>query len=192
MFREGTIIDKQDTEKLVVSLRNEEPFKVKMKGECIDRIFKNGVLIEEHVGHNLVVTSFLNLISYALKNSNGGIKYWAVGQGASSWDSNMPNPSLSDTQLTSEIGRVAISSSDITFLNSNGTTSTNPTNILQIKHTFGADDCNGTWREFGIFGGDASSTANSGIMMNKRHHAVITKTSDMTIERVMKFTLGLS
>ena len=192
MFREGTIIDKQDTEKLVVSLRNEEPFKVKMKGECTDRIFKNGVLIEERVGHNLVVTSFLNLISYALKNSNGGIKYWAVGQGASSWDSNMPNPSLSDTQLTSEIGRVAISSSDITFLNSNGTTSTNPTNILQIKHTFGADDCNGTWREFGIFGGDASSTANSGIMMNKRHHAVITKTSDMTIERVMKFTLGLS
>ena len=132
MFREGTIIDKQDTEKLVVSLRNEEPFKVKMKGECTDRIFKNGVLIEERVGHNLVVTSFLNLISYALKNSNGGIKYWAVGQGASSWDSNS------------------------------------------------------------IFGGDASSTANSGIMMNKRHHAVITKTSDMTIERVMKFTLGLS
>lgn len=192
MFREGTIIDRQDTEKLVVSLQNNESFDFKMKGECIDRIFKNGVLIEERVGHNLVVTSFLKLITYALKNSNGGIKYWAVGQGASSWDSNMPNPTLSEIKLTSEIGRVAISSSDITFLNSNGTTSSTPTNIIQVKHTFGTDDCNGTWREFGIFGGTATATANSGIMMNKRHHAVITKTSDMTIERVMKFTLGLS
>lgn len=192
MFGEGTIIDRQDTERLAISLQSKEPFGVKMKGECIDRIFKNGVLIEERVGHNLVVTSFLNLITYMLKNSSGGISYWAIGQGSSSWDSNMPNPVLSATKLTSEIGRVAISSSEISFLSSSGTTTSSPTNVLQIKHTFGTDECNGTWREFGIFGGNATATANSGILMNKRHHAVLTKTSDMTVERVMKFTLNLT
>ena len=66
-----------------------------------------------------------------------------------------------------------------------------PTNILQIKHTFGVNDCNGTWREFGIFGGNATTTANSGLLINKRHHAVITKTDEMTIERTMRFTLSL-
>lgn len=192
MFREGTNIDKQDTERLALSLQGKEHFGVKMKGECVDRIFKNGVLIEERVGHNLVVTSFLNLITYMLKNSSGGISYWAVGSGASSWDNNMPNPELSAIRLTNEIGRVAISSSDISFLNSSGNTTTSPTNVLQVTHTFGTSECNGTWREFGIFGGNATATANSGILMNKRHHAVLTKTSDMTVERVIKFTLSLT
>ena len=68
---------------------------------------------------------------------------------------------------------------------------TTPSNILQVKRVFGEDECNGTWREFGIFGGNATSAANSGIMINKRHHGVITKTSDMTVERVMRFVLNL-
>ena len=41
--------------------------KVKMTGECIDRIYKNGVLVDEIVGHNLVVSSFLNLVMCLLK-----------------------------------------------------------------------------------------------------------------------------
>ena len=192
MFGEGTIINRQDTERLSLSLQGKEPFGLKMKGECVDRIFKNGVLIEERVGHNLVVTSFLNLITYMLKNSSGGIGYWAVGSGVSSWDSNMPDPVSSATSLTNEIGRAAISPNDIVFLNVSGVSTESPTNILQVKHTFGTNECNGTWREFGIFGGNATATADSGIMMNKRHHAVLTKTSDMTVERVINFTLSLT
>ena len=80
---------------------------------------------------------------------------------------------------------------DISFLNANYRAVSTPTNILQIKHTFGSADCNGTWREFALFGGNASSAINSGIMINKRHHAIITKTSDMTVERTMRFTLNL-
>lgn len=168
--------------------------KVKMTGECIDRIYKNGVLVDEIVGHNLVVSSFLNLVMCLLKRQSGysGIQYWAIGSGATSWDSNTPSPSLDATKLTAEIGRSVINPSDIKFLNNNYEEVSTPTPIIQISHTFGTDECNGTWREFGIFGGNATASANSGIMINKRHHSVITKTTDMTIERIMRFTIKLA
>lgn len=166
---------------------------VHMVGEITDRIYKNGVLIEERVGHNLIVNSFLKLAMALLKGQSefSGIGYWAVGSGASSWDTNLPDPEINATVLTAEIGRVKIQPSEITFLDANYNPSANPTNILQIKHTFGTNDCNGVWREFGIFGGQASATANTGLMINKKHHKIITKTSDMTIERTMRFTLNL-
>jgi len=166
---------------------------VHMVGEITDRIYKNGVLVEERVGHNLIVNSFLKLAMVLLKGQPGfsGIGYWAVGSGASSWDTNLPDPEINATVLTAEIGRVKIQPSEITFLDANYNPSTDPTNILQIKHTFGINDCNGVWREFGIFGGQASATANTGLMINKKHHKIITKTSDMTIERTMRFTLNL-
>ena len=128
-----------------------------------------------------------------LKQQSGytGIQYWAVGSGAPSWDTNMPTPELTATRLTSEIGRVPISADELAFLDQDYRVVSTPTNILQISHTFGADDCNGVWREFGIFGGNATAVLNSGIMVNKRHHSVITKTEEMTIERIMRFTLSL-
>lgn len=165
-----------------------------MTGQITDRIFKDGVLVEERVGHNRIVNSVLPLIMGLLKKQSGytGISYWAVGSGASSWDTTTPNPDVTATQLTNEIGRVAIPASEMTFLTDAYEETTTPTNIIQIKHLFGTSDCNGTWREFGLFGGNATSTANSGFMVNKRHHDVLTKTSDMTIERTMRFTLTLS
>ena len=172
---------------------SKEGHQVHMTGEIIDRIHYADGHVEERVGHNLVVNSFLNLVMCLLKQQSGykGIQYWAVGSGASSWDSSLPNPDISATKLTSELGRVPIAASEIQFLNPNYNVVTTPTNILQISHTFGPTDCNGVWREFGIFGGNATTAANSGIMINKRHHAVITKTEEMTIERIMRFTLNL-
>ena len=166
---------------------------VKMTGQSIDRIFKNGKLVDEIVGHNLVVNSFLNLVMCLLKQQSGytGIQYWAVGSGAPSWDTSMPTPELTATRLTAEIGRVPITADELAFLDQDYKVVSTPTNILQISHTFGADDCNGVWREFGIFGGNATAVLNSGIMINKRHHSVITKTEEMTIERIMRFTLSL-
>jgi len=182
-----------DAERLAIRLCSGDPVNVSMTGQSIDRIFKRGELVEERVGHNLVVNTFLNLVMCLLKQQSGykGVQYWAVGSGASSWDSNMPSPGISATRLTSELGRVAISASDLSFLDANYNVVTTPTNILQIKHVFNEGDCNGVWREFGIFGGNATTSLNSGIMINKRHHAIITKTEEMTVERIMRFTLNL-
>ena len=174
--------------------KSNDTYNFHMTGEITDRIFKNGVLIEERKGHNLVVSSFVNLVMFLLKRQTGylGIQYWAVGSGASSWDTNTPTPELSATSLTAELGRVSISPSEIIFLDNDYNESATPTNIIQIRHVFGESDCNGTWREFGLFGGNATSAKNSGIMINKRHHEVLTKTADMTVERTMRFTLNMT
>lgn len=193
MIKDNVNMSQQDNEVLALKMMTGDYHDVKMTGQSIDRIFKNGKLVDEIVGHNLVVNSFLNLVMCLLKQQSGytGIQYWAVGSGASSWDTSMPTPELTATRLTAEIGRVPISADELAFLDQDYKVVSTPTNILQISHTFGADDCNGVWREFGIFGGNATAVLNSGLMINKRHHSVITKTEEMTIERIMRFTLSL-
>ncbi len=104
MFSENVAMNRHDAEKLAMKLQSGDLSGVHMTGESIDRIFnKDGELIEERHGHNLVVTSFLNLVMCLLKNQSGytGIQYWAVGSGADSWDSDMPTPSVSATLFTS-------------------------------------------------------------------------------------------
>ena len=167
---------------------------VRMTGEITDYIYKKGELVDVIKDHNLVVNSFLNLVMCLLKNQTGhqGIQYWAVGSGNTAWDTAEVQPTAGETRLTVEIGRVEILPNEITFLNSSFNEVSTPTNIIQIKHTFGTGDCNGAWREFGIFGGNATTQANSGIMINKKHHKLINKTSEMTVERVMRFTLNLA
>lgn len=193
MFVDGFNGNLKDAEHMNLGTFSGDAHNVHMTGDIIDRIHYGDGHVEERVGHNLVVNSFLSLVMSLLKGQNGygGVKYWAVGSGASSWDANMPNPESSATRLTSELGRKAITANDIKFLDADFNESPSPTNILQITVTFDSSDCNGVWREFGIFGGNASSSLNSGFMINKRHHAVITKTEEMTIERIMRFTLSL-
>lgn len=192
-MKDNISMNQLDKELLNLNIQYGTLSDIHMTGQSIDRIYKKGVLVEERVGHNLVVNSFLNLVMCLLKQESGysGLQYWAVGSGNSSWDDNTPTPEIDATRLTSEIGRVPISINDLRFLDSNYNEVSNPTNILQISHTFGINDCNGTWREFGIFGGNATEILNSGIMINKRHHAVINKTDEMTIDRIMRFTLNL-
>ena len=193
MFNDNTNFKQEDKEIMNLKTMSKDGHDVHMTGEIIDRIHYADGRVEERVGHNLVVNSFLNLVMSLLKQQSGykGIQYWAVGSGASSWDGSMPNPDINSTKLTAELGRVAIGAGEIKFLNSDYNEVSTPTNILQISHTFGPSDCNGVWREFGIFGGNATTAKDSGIMINKRHHAVITKTEEMTIERIMRFTLNL-
>lgn len=166
---------------------------LKVTGDYKDIIkYKNGK-IETKEGHNIVVTSFLNLVTSLLAGKAGGIKYWAIGSGESSWSSSLPEATTSETQLTNEIGRKAINTSDITFISESGEVSDTPTNKLKITVTFGYDECTGTWREFGLFGGtSASSNANSGILIDKKNHADITKSAEMEITRELTLTLNLA
>lgn len=169
---------------------------INMTGHIIDKIYdKNGNLIKVIEGHNMIVNSFTRLVMALCKQEDGfgGIQYWAIGSGNPDWDDEMQDPNGGMTKLESEIGRIAINPSDIVFLSpADYSESQEPTNVIQIQHTFGVDDCNGEWREFGIFGGNATQDADSGIMINKRHHSVITKTDEMIVERTMRFTLNLS
>lgn len=194
LLHEKSNFRQEDREVMNLQTKSMADCGVHMTGHIVDRIFdKDGNLVDVIEGHNLVVNSFLKLVMALAKGESGygRISYWAVGSGNSSWDSNTPDPEINATRLTAEIGRVAIAASEIKFLTAEHNESSSPTNIIQIKHMFGPSDCNGKWREFGLFGGNASATTNSGFMVNKRHHGVITKTADMSIERTMTFTLNL-
>lgn len=141
-------------------------------------------------GHNIVVEKVLCLIMGMLKGQLSGIQYWAVGSGSDSWDSTPVNPTLTEVKLTNELGRKAITSSNIKFVNpSTYEEVSEVTNCLQIECTFYEEDCNGKWREFGIFGGNATTTKNSGYMIDKKHHSVINKTSDMVVNRKIFLTV---
>ena len=168
--------------------------KLKVTGDSIiDTVhYKDGRVEVIDRGHNLVVNSILPLIQRLLKNDSTckGIQYWAVGSGSSSWDSSAVEPQLTETTLTKEIGRKAVSASNIKFIDSNLEETSTPTNIIEVTTTFEEDECNGVWREFGLFGGQASSVINSGTMINKKHHDIFTKTSDMVIERRIRLTIS--
>lgn len=141
----------------------------------------------EHI--NTVVDDCSKLIASLMKGQAGykGIAYWAVGAGAGTWDNNNPpEPKVGDTKLLNETFRKAIKASDITFLDSKDKPTTSVTNKLQISVTFTESEANGELREFGLFGGNAGTTRNSGIMINRKTHGLIYKTSGMRLERVIR------
>lgn len=173
-----------------------ESVNVKVDGvNIIDTItnVKTGKVEVIKRGDNLVVSKVLPLIMGMLKNSLAGIQYWAVGSGSSSWDSTPVNPTLSEVKLTNEIGRKAITSNDIKYVNpTTFEESSAPTNCIMIHCVFYEDEGIGAWREFGIFGGNATTTKDSGYMIDKKHHALVNKTSEMVIDRKIFLTISFS
>jgi len=99
-----------------------------------------------------------------------------------------PDPVLTDFKLVSEIFRKEILAENIKFLDANGNESVTPTNIIEVGVIFEAGEAIGEWREFAIFGGNATSVEDSGLNINYKTHGLIDKTNEMSIERKIKFT----
>lgn len=138
---------------------------------------------------NTVVDDCSRLIASLMKRHTGmtGIAYWAVGGGAGSWDNaNPPAPTVGDTKLVNETFRKDVKESDIIFLDANDNVTSTVTNKIQIKVTFLENEANGELREFGLYGGNATATRGSGIMINRKTHGLIYKTSGMTLERTIR------
>ncbi len=166
-----------------------------------------GYRIEDHITYlstgetetreytdNKMVKSVLTLIMMALRGDEvARISYWAIGTGSSAWDSAPVNPSVDETHLTKEIGRKYIEPEDMVYLDPETfEESSTPTSCVQVTVTFNENECNGLWREFGLFGGDATEEKDSGIMIDKKHHEFIHKTDDMVIERVIRFNIAFA
>lgn len=170
---------------------NYEAMPRRIIGEVTDRLIdaKTGKVMDERVYQNLVVDTCSTLIAGLMKGAMSGVQYFAVGSGSSSWQNeSLPSPSATDAKLLSETYRKAITSNDISFIDSSNEESTTPTNRLQIKVTFNENEANGELRELGIFGGNATATKDSGYMLNRKIHALIYKTSGMKLERIIRFT----
>ncbi|MMZ51289.1 hypothetical protein D1872_130240 [compost metagenome] len=172
----------------------EEKLNRRFKGEVWDEIrnVETGEVQVIYQKFNVVLSAFSRLIAALVKGEAGykGAMYWEVGSGNSTWnDQAPPSPSETDTGLLTPLFRKAIQPGDMRFLQADGTTtSTTPTNRLEISVTFGTSEANGYLREFAIYGGNATATLGSGIPINRKTHGVIYKTSSIELKRTIKFT----
>lgn len=163
------------------------------KGEVFDTIYHvDGTIEKRERSFNIVVDSISTLIGALIKSHNGynaGTLYWAVGQGAATWDETPYTPVSSAKKLTKEVFRKAIPAENRYFVDASGVRTETVTNRVQFDISFESTEANGfSLREFGIFGGNATDTANSGIMINHKVHSRIDKVEGMRIERSVRFT----
>ena len=193
MFNEQAKLNAKENNKNLLTLLENEQMNRCFIGEVTDTITHADGRVEVREYRNTIVNSIGTLIACLLKGQSGysGIGYWAVGSGSEAWDNTNPTPAtVNDTGCTNEIGRKQIPASAIKFLDSGNATTDSPTNKLQITLTFSENECNGTWREFAIFGGNATSTRNSGLAINHKTHAILDKTNTMVVERQIRFTFN--
>lgn len=162
-------------------------------GEYTDTIYHADGRVEVRESQNCIINDIGKLIACLFKGQSGysGLTYWAIGSGADTWDNVNPTPAQpTDTKCVNEIGRKAIPASAIKFIDSSNSETSAVTNRIQITLTFTESECNGVWREFAIFGGNATSTKNSGIAINHKNHGIMVKTSSMVVERQIRFTFN--
>ena len=163
---------------------------------CISFKYKkldaNGILIEEgDLGHNIVPDIVGTLMARLAKDPTdpaGGFTFLAVGTGDPGWDPN--NPDVEDpaaTTLVTEIDRKAFAQAY--FVDpATGNPTVTPTNIVDFLGTFGPNEGVGALTELGVFGGDASSTTDSGTLVSVIHFPVKNKTAPETMTWTLRFT----
>lgn len=194
IYNEDATNDKKlDLSATSITLVDEEVSEKRMTGEVIDTLIYSDGRREQirPMDFNLVVDSCSKLIACLIKGQSGysGATYWAVGSGSGSWnDASPPSPSSADAQLLVETMRKQIQPANIVFLDASNVVTATPTNKIQITVTFLEAEANGALREFAIFGGNATATLNSGIIINRKIHPIIWKTSGMKLERMLRFT----
>lgn len=162
-------------------------------GEYTDTIYHADGRVEKREGRNTIINDIGKLIACLFKGQSGygRLGYWAVGSGSDGWD--LQNPTAAqptDTGCVNEIGRKEILASNIKFIDNENRETSSVTNRIQITVTFTENECNGVWREFAIFGGNATSTLRSGIAINHKNHATMVKTNSMVVERQIRFTFN--
>lgn len=161
--------------------------------EVIDKITHHDTgEVEERHYFNTVVDDCSKLIACLMKAQAGytGLLFWAIGSGSETWnDASLPSPTTADHTLLAETYRKAITADSVVFLDASNVVTATPTNKLQISINFDSTEANNSYfREFGLFGGNATITLNSGIMINRKIHTSIYKTSSISVARTLRLT----
>jgi hypothetical protein len=147
---------------------------IKIIGQC-QVILKDaitGKIKYDHIYKNMVVTTGKNSIAAGLQGqaSTGVITYCALGTGSTA-------PALADTKLQTEIVRKLVSARSVSA------------NVATFTTFFTTSEGNGSLKEAGLFGDNASGTADSGSLFC---HVAInrTKTSGDTLTLAWTVTVG--
>ena len=169
----------------------EEEFYRGPKGQLILTLEKGGRVVKRYTQRNIIVNTASILIARLLKDPtepDGGITFLGVGSGNDSWDPfDPPAPTTSQTLLENEFFRKSISKT--TFVDpQSGEPTTVATNVVDYATTFSESEAVGPIMELALFGGEATSTLNTGTMVNWRTFPVINKTNAMTLTIIFRIT----
>jgi hypothetical protein len=175
---------------MLSGLRYEEKTKG-LKGELFLFLKEKGVIIKTIHQKNIIVNTASILVARLLKDNtepSSGISFLGVGSGNEAWDPfDPPAPTTSQTLLENEFYRKSISTS--TFVDPQTAEPTsNHTNIVDYATTFSESEAVGPIIELALFGGEASTTIDTGTMVNWRTFPVINKTNAMTLTIIFRIT----
>jgi hypothetical protein len=140
-------------------------------------------------GYNQIQNTCAVLLASLLKGEAGYnyMNYFGVGSGDVSWDTTPPTKSYDQTTLENEYFRKSVLTTDIVYLDPlTDLVSGTPTSKIEVTVTLAAGEATGTLREFGLFGGTATATLDSGEMVNWISHARIDKDSALQIQRKVR------
>ncbi|OKY74272.1 MAG: hypothetical protein BM485_14720 [Desulfobulbaceae bacterium DB1] len=148
---------------------------------------------------NRIMNGCGSLLAALMRGNSGlgGIMYLAMGEGLKAWDGSPPRPDPAATGLVREILRRQITAESIVFLDGADQPSSLPTARLQIDFSFSRDDfaAEGVQpvREFGLFGGNSTNDAGSGLLINHVIHPRIDISAGLTLCRTLRldFSQGL-
>jgi len=144
-----------------------EEFKIKGKVRIIVRDAKMGKILQIVEKSNIIVGGGKNLIASLVNGESANIpNYCAVGSGTTT-------PSVSDTTLEGEIGRLAV------------TQRSRANNVITYSTFFGSGDCNGTWNKVGLFNAQSGGTLFSEALISPSIAKDTTKT--VTIDYSVTF-----
>jgi hypothetical protein len=150
---------------------------------------KDNIADEMHV-KNLIVDMASRFMAKRMRPGTSwgnGIGYLEVGTGVGTGNTQAPqSESVSQTRLRASLARKAITS--WTYLDSNNNPTASETNVLQLTTTFNENEAVGAIVEMGLFGGDASTSLNTGFMFNYKTFPVWNKQNDMKLTIVWKLT----
>lgn len=181
-------------------------FALRLYGEWKDTIhYRDGRVVEGGWRRNQIQNLAPRVAAIALSRfgelSAGagytGISYLACGEGSVSWDSASPTQDPNKPDLHAETFRKAVGAADMAFLDESEigdaagpvTVVSTPSRVIRVQVTLDYAEANGPLREFALFGGNATATADSGHIFNWVVHGLINKDSSMRIARTIRIIL---
>lgn len=179
-------------EEEAVVIRRKSPH-VQIQGEWQDTLkYKDGTqkVVRGIIKPNQIQNQFAVLLASLCRGESGydRIAYMGIGRGDVAWDSGAPSQPYSQTTLEDEFFRKAIPQADIVFVDkdTNVPTGGTPSSKIEITVTLATSEANDVLREFGLFGGTATASVDTGEIVNWIAHDRIDKDNTLEIERIVR------
>jgi len=133
-------------------------------------------------GHNIVTDAGLGLVVGALGNLTNGIAQWQVGSGDPAWDT---APIEAQAETTALVAPVFMKPVTVSYWDAaNNRFSPSPTDTIDVRVVFLAEEANAPLREFGLVGPDPDN-----VLFNYVIHERISKSENFNLERIMRITV---